>query len=71
MAMDETGLQKQQALSALKMDFASVTSNGLWNHVVRPERDALIDIVKQIRQLFFPQQLWSSSRELGVFCPFC
>ena len=65
--MDKDRLQKQQALSALKTDFASVTSNGLWNHVVRPERDALIDIVKQIRQLLFPQQLWTSSREPGHF----
>ena len=65
--MEGTSVQKQQALSALKQDFASVTSNGLWNHVVRPERDALIAIVKQIRQLLFPQQLWTSSREPGYF----
>ena len=67
MDMEKDRLQKQQALSDLKADFASVTSNGLWNHVVRPERDALIDIVKQIRQLLFPQQLWTSSREPGHF----
>ncbi len=65
--IEDIDVRKRQALADLKADFASVTANGLWNHIVRPECDELIAIVNQIRQLLFPQQLWTSSREPGHF----